>query len=386
MLSNDRELTNVPSFSDVPWELTQKDDDYMLATGGMGILEHYGIHIASSGPRECFLFMMEQFHRFGINPIPQNDLLDICWQVALHYVDIFDPYLFFDGVCDVVRTDESYSYQYSIYDEHNDEWHETDSEFIDTFKYWADGAANWRVLYDRPGLEYAFPSLYEYFLECWEEGYGLPIETDEELPHLYRKYGPQLKDLIHLGIWAAIMWMCSQEESAIDWRSQFHPIFNICYEEGSCIVLDGVHFAGPAYYKRVERRPGTCASCGIHEWCINLTTESKGEFVYKCEKCEVGERFPNRICGKRMCDVTTCQHHPLYGDTKAKEKMRKLKADKTFGTLRRLPNGMEVRPLPGYLIAEMKQIQDIGTGVGKRAGNEIYTSAIAALKKLKELT
>lgn len=379
-----------PSFSDVVWEPSSKSEDYHLAQGGIGIFEYYGVQ--RMNPHPCMEYIMQQFKRFGVWPIPQNDLIGLCWETALHYVDVYDPYLFFDGVCDVVKTDEAYFYQYSVKDEGTsgvETWTDVDVEYVETFRYWPAGSANWQVMNESPGLKEYFSSLYDFFEDCWDMNNGFP--GDDDLVALQKKYGPKTKDLIHLGIWSAVMWMCSQEPEAVDWRDKFHPIFNTCYAEGSCIVIEGHHFVGPSYYKRVERAPGTCAECGVKQWCIELvdngeqTASGENIIQYKCEKCSTGERFPNRVCGKRMCDAVKCINHPLHSDPDGRAKMRMLQADKRFGPLKQLPNGLHVRPLPGYILTEMKLAQTVGLGVGAKAGNEIYSYALDMYKKLKEL-
>ena len=373
------EMKEPPSYA-AAWHPVAKFDDALLANhGSSGVLEYYGV--SRTVNEDCFYYMMDQFKRFGIYPIPQNDLLSWCWSTALYYIDTYDPYILFDGLTDVVRTNEGYYYQYSLFDDETQRWSDVNAEYIETFKLWPDGAKNWHIMNDHPGLTKHFMGLYDYFIEHFD---FIEFESNnqyyDEERALITKYGPKTRDLCHLGIWATIMWMCSQFEAAVAWRNKFHPIFNFCYEEGACVVVDGNHFAGPTHFKRHERAANSCSKCGVVDWCVEIVDQHES-VNFLCEHCvSGGERFPSRICGRRMCEQLECPNHPFFKDDEAKKKMRMVNAARRFGPLQQLPNGMEFRALPGYIVSEMKQIAQIGRGVGDRAAGEAYTNILSLIK------
>ena len=376
------EMIQLPEFAAAWDEQHPYDDRPMSNNGSFGILEYYGVGRESN--EACFIYMMEQFQRFGIRPIPQDDLLSYCWTTALYYIDTYDPYLMFDGLTDVIKTKEAYYYQYSYFNEDEDRWYDVKGDYIETFRYWADGSKNWHYVNTQPGLKKHFPALYDYFEEhfVFLNADQFDAEFYAEERALIKKYGPTTTDLIHLGIWAAVMWMCAPMAESVEWREHYHPIYNFCYQDGACLVLEGMHFVGPSHYKRHERPVNSCAKCGIQDWCVEIV-DMKTSVELLCEHCvSGGERFPSRVCGRRMCETTSCQNHPFFKDDEAKTKLRMLAAAKRFGPLRTLENGMKVRSLPGFIVAEMKQIQQIGKGVGDRAGGEAYQIVANILKQI----
>lgn len=346
-------LPSVPDYS-ADWDMADKTEDYQLsevAGNGYGVIGYYGGK--SLSVKEAFPFIVAQYERFG-QEVPDMDMLSWCWDQAFYYIDQFDPYALMTGSCDVIKTEEAYYYQYAVSDD-GKSWMEVEPDEVETFRYWDKGEESWNILMQHPGLEEYFDHIYDYFDDHFSyirdddhaEAYGEEWE-------LMNKYGPKTQDIAHLGIWAAIMWMSSPLEEAKAWRYEFHPIFNICYEHGAC-VLHAWTFHDPNYFERLERRPKTCAKCGIDSWCVDYTMIASEQQSYICEHClSDGLPFPGRVCGTRLCEKTSCPHHPVSlapEDQKmvAKRKVMQLAADERFGALQQLPDGRQVRELPGYI-------------------------------------
>lgn len=355
MASIYQQLPQTPSFNP-GWAPADKYDDYQLteAVGnGYGVIGYYGGN--SHEVIDALKFMEDQYKRFGMMP-PQKDFLHWCWDQAFYYIDQMDPYALLSGCTDVIKTEEAYYYQYAVSND-GDEWVEVAPNDIETFRLWEDGEKSWEVLMGYPGLQEYFSHIYDYFMDHFEF-----IKADDH-PECYetewkymKQYGPNTQHLAHLGIWSAIMWMCSPLPEAKAWRYEFHPIFKICYDFGAC-VLHGWTFHDPRYFIRQDRKAQTCSNCGIDEYCVDLTQTRREMSEYLCEHClSGGLPFPGRSCGTKLCENTGCPNHPVAKapDTEksvARREILKLAADERFGPLRQLQDGShrQVRELPGYI-------------------------------------
>ena len=206
------------------WAPADKYDDYQLhetAGNGYGVIGYYG---GNTMEIQCALDFMEgQYRRFKMMP-PQRDFIEWCWEQAFYYIDQFDPYALMSGCSDVIKTEECFYYQYAVSND-GENWVEVSPTELETFRLWEEDGKNkgeeaWRVLMDYPGLPEYFDHIYDYF----QDHFHYIMEDDH--PECYerewefiRKYGKEnIEHLAHMGIWAAIMWMCSPIPEAKDWR------------------------------------------------------------------------------------------------------------------------------------------------------------------------
>ena len=339
--------------------------DYQLNEhSGIGLLQQYGGD--SQKNYEVYDFMESQFKRFGLIP-PQEDVLEWCWDMAFYLVDQVDPYIFFQGATDVVLTNEPYYHQCAVREEPDAPFEEIEPENLELYRYWAEGSESYHELMKYPGLQEHFEHIYESLMDYVGNMYD---GDDCFLREAREKYGPKAKDLIHLGTWAAVMWMISPQ--AKSWRFNFHPIFQLCYEGGACL-LNNWRFYGQEYFYITPRQIKSCGKCGIHEWCAELVQDKESKnFIYMCESCESDkEPFPGRTCGTRMCTVVKCPNHPAHAEIDkltGNTKVRMIAADRRYGEMRALPNGLQVRELPGMMHVNHKMIEHYSKSIAGDMG------------------
>ncbi len=330
--------------------------------GGTGLLTSYCPR--DSMPDAAEQFLREQFGRFGIDQPPQS-LLYYCWWQTYYYVDTMDPYVFFYGCCDVIKTEENYFFQYSVCNDDFREWTEIVPGEGETFRYWDKGIQAWETLMQYPGLDEffdGFADYYEDYFLCLTEDNTYPgIETEEkEFFDLWGKKGSY--DRIHLGLWASIMWMMSPMGKS--WRVKRHPIFDICYEHGEVLVHQWC-FYSPQYF-RVDDRPAmTCSVCGNSEWCVELTQVGPEDTKYICESCLNPIVRAGATCGNRVCTKISCPHNPGVDAAKS------IAADARYGSVRKLENGHKVRELPGMMYLNEKAINHYSTGIADIMGEDL---------------
>jgi hypothetical protein len=333
-----------------------------LCEGGYGVMSYY----QADGwmPPECKQFVIDQFLSLRLVP-PGDDFLYWCWEFMYYYVEQMDPYVFFFGGTDVVLTEENYHYQYSVTSGNRDSWEDVHPDNIEVFRYWPKGEEAWATMMRYPGLEDFYPEVFEYFSEHFNY-----VRQDDH-PEAYKqewtfihRYGNKVNDFAHLGIWAVFMWMCSP--MAKSWRGNNHPIFDICYRDGEC-VINGWCFMSPEYYKRQERHPMSCASCGVVEHCVELVPINNQETKFICEHCchpQITEE--GNTCGSTQCAKTSCPNHP--GATAS----RLVRAKHRYGDLQeRSADGRHYRELPGMMTINKIAIEHSAKGLAELMGDEL---------------
>lgn len=192
-----------------------------------------------------------------------------------------------------------------------------------------------------------YPGLKEYFYELWDyfDDHFSYVAADShpesfiKETRFIKRYGNKCTDLAHLGIWASTMWVCSP--MAKEWRQTFHPIFTLVYESGACLISDWSFYENEMF-KKSHRPANTCAKCMREEYCVELIQKDKGAF-FLCEKCSHPKTIPGMVCGTRDCSKVSCEAHPGYKEA------RMALADRRYGDLKRLPNGQQIRALPGMI-------------------------------------
>jgi len=313
-------------------------------------------------PDEAEEFMRGQYSINEANPT--QTLIYYCWWEAFTFVEQIDPYSFFYGCCDVIKTEESYHYQYAVCDDSFQNWTEVDPGATETFIYWEEGVQAWNIMMNYPGLDSYFDLFFDYFndtyqeaLDSWENDLAHPMI---EFIHIWGRRDAY--HMIHLGLWSAIMWMMSP--MARPWRAARHPIFDTCYEYGSCLIHDWC-FYPPPYYRKENRPALTCAVCGVSEWCVELVQMVDGETRFLCEHCLNPVPHAYHTCGTRSCTNIKCEHHPGINAAK------RIAADKRFGSLRQLPDGRKARALPGMMTINQTLIDQYASSIADVVGQDL---------------
>lgn len=372
-------LPSLPDYSEdwapqAPWYEYQ-----MCEHGGLGVISQYGGNSVVN--EAAYYFMFAQFKMRAGRGVDE-DLLDWCWNFAFQAVDQVDPYILFHGCTDVIKTDRTYYNQFSIREEEHHYWSEVSGESAEHFELFPEGVQAYDVLMSRPGLQEYFDTIHDYFddhISWYTSAEGSQFKESDEY-YLINKYGPKTKDLMHLGVWAALMWMISPEEDSREWRAKHHPIFDMCYSEGSCFLHDW-RFYPPTHYKMDHRPLQSCAECGAHEDCVELVQVVRTKaFRYICQSCQSDNTpFPGMICGTTMCTRVECHNHPAhttdlvaYNDPLARHKAsrakRMLEADARYGELEDIGYGVKVRELPGMVHINQKVIQHYSNSITSDLG------------------
>lgn len=383
----------LPSCQDVPWEPAMDVwDSPMLMDGGMGLMTQYGAR--SSHCYDAYVFMEEQYRRFGLLP-PQEDMLQWCWNFAFYSLDQLDPYVLYSGCTDVIKTNEHLYYQFATRHEETD-FADISADNLEVYRVWPEGVRVYEQLMAYPGLNsYTHPEghpqrqpvgamFFEYIHEYFDEHFTHVKNDDhpecyqEELD-LIKKYGDKANHTAHLGIWAAIMWMIGPEGKG--WRKDYNPIFQMCYDEGACLLHDWT-FYSPEYFRRFERPVKSCALCGTKDWCVELVSvrlehkvpdEVAGEAVYMCENCNsTGLAFPGRTCGSKMCSITSCKNHPTFSSDLVVQRRfeRQQDAINRYGELREA-GGYHLRELPGIVFLNHKAIEQYSNQISSDVGSAL---------------
>lgn len=350
----------------IPWYTHQ-----LAENGGMGLMQQYGA--MNEVNYEACEFIEYQFKRFGM-PVPDRDLVEWAWHFAFYAVDQVDPYMFFHGFSDVFKTEEPLYYQFAVREHPSQAYEEISGEYAEFYRHFPkEGKTNFVRLYSNPGLK-NFDMIYDYFTDhvthisdTHHEGY-YPDEVE-----FFRRYGEKVaKDWMELAVWSALIWMISPEPESKDWRYSFHPIFQIVYDEGSCLLNDWTFYV-PGLFIMDERPVRSCAICGTHEWCVELTQKYDHQDVeYTCQHClSEGEPFPGMICGTKHCTTVTCKNHPENGNLSPVDmnrKKREMEANKRYGELKQLPNGMKARENPGIIYVNTRVMDKYSKSIASDMG------------------
>jgi hypothetical protein len=352
--------------------------DYQLQdNGGLGLLTQYGARNQTNP--YAMEFMTYQIKERLIPGLEvEEDLLDWAWDFAFYAVDQIDPYMFFHGYTDVVKTNEPMYYQFSVREDLDDEFREIGCDAAEFFKIFPEGAMkNFRYLYndidEKKGLLKNFDIVHDYFhdhLSMIEDEMHESYYDDEI--KFFRRYGKEnAMYVMERAVWAALIWMISPEHDSRTWRYDFHPIFQIVYDHKACLLNDWT-FYRPGYFMMDERPLGSCAKCGTTEWCVELT-HGKHKTEYICQSCASdGEPFPGFTCGTKTCTSIECKNHPAHehaNTLKGTRKIREIEADARYGPLRQLPNGMKTRELPGIIYINQYAIEKTTRSIADQVGN-----------------
>lgn len=370
-------LPALPDYS-ADWDPHQEWYEYGLCDhGGCGVIGYGGLKVAVE---EAYYFMFQQFRRFGVKP-PEEDLLEWCWSFAFQCIDQVDPYLLFYGCTDVIKTNKTDFNQFSVKEDEQDPWCECNHGSAEHFEYFSNGEQAWEILMERPGLQEYFDTIDDYFSDhiSWytsDEGAAFR-DSDEHI--LMAKYGEQTVDLMHLGIWAAVMWMAGPMPESKHWRNKHHPIFSLCYEGGEAFLHEW-RFYPTELFKMEERPAHSCAFCAVTHDCVELVQLKNDGVKFVCQSCQSdGRPFPGMICGTTMCTRVECTNHPAHttdlvlandplSKFKASRTKRMLEADIRYGEIRDVGHGVKTRDLPGMVYINNKMIEHYSNSITSDVG------------------
>lgn len=360
-----------PDQINVPWEKESSTSAIALSfeSGFDSIfLDYHRISL----PPSLFDFVQEQFYHFVASKnnsfsMPDEKMVMGCWETCLFYLDVYDPFLLFQGVTDVILTDKPNYYQFSYYNDQEKAWIDINPDTgIDHFEYFPKGAESATILYNNPGLNNThFSGLYEFLEEQWGEN----CHERGSLQNDFKKeYGDRAFDILHLISWACVVWMIGPGKNSRFWREYNHPVFSHIYDGDNIanreVLLTEYSMLTEKEFKMHERAPLSCAICGIKNQLSNCITlednNNSGVYYYVCQHClSDGEPFPGRTCGTLYCTYVSCKHHPAHNLDRGAQlaSMRQIAADKRFGQLRQLENGMYTRDLPGLIMINHVAIQ-----------------------------
>lgn len=274
-------------------------------------------------------FFAEQFERFKI-PVTQKlgeELISICASVVEYVLGCLEPYAMFWDTTDVVLTEEWRECCFQLADYYRPEVGvELDPERLETYRHIPGKDEEFfQEALAHPGLQALPFSIGDHILDALDGGYfdspleSLTREALEELEDLCLITdcdglpvvdSDRMKSYFQLGCWAAVLWALGPLGKK--WRGDSHEIFAACYNEGACIIYDGMVYDRSSYIQ-LERAAKSCYICGVSAWCVELTQDA---YVvrYICESClssGLGLRS-ERGCGTKFCHHVACPNHPAH--------------------------------------------------------------------------
>jgi len=263
------------------------------------------------------LFMVDQYMRFKVNP-PRQDLLIWCWETAFYYVTSMDQNALFGGQSIVKMVNDNKYYQYAIKNG-SGIFCEIKSDQITVYRLNRGFLDVFESIYRNPGLQYCFKGV-KFHLDSILHS----REEFDQMAKFYRQYKKMTYDLIHLGIWSALIWMIKPDNTM--WRYKNNVIFQSCYDHTECIVYWG-NVYWPSEYRRLARAAHSCSRCGIRSGCIrvydvnhrkNILNENPtiqingvepGSYML-CARCTRDQIQQHTRCHNMYCVETGCKHHP----------------------------------------------------------------------------
>lgn len=352
-------------------------------------------------------FILNEFKRRGFDEIlgdDMEDMIDISIAKAIIGIDSINPYTLYEGLSDVVFTQENRYFQYRSLEASPNGVQSLDlmPETLETFRF-EPGLArnNWQIQYNTGKLDGLLEPIGETLSEIMskevsyskeyreeQELRGLNGDAPEHWMLLEEEYGEIFWGVLEIGVWATILWICHPEDKqARDWRefhsTVFFAVYNgmkhthkingmkIHHTEVGTALFQGWDVYEPNEFERIPRQPLSCYYCGIVEHCVALNNINGNDTRYLCEGCRTGEEaFAGVTCGTRNCDHSECFHHPAKGMTKEQKEMFKLKfrqnlaralEDRRFGEFQsvRGPDGrMQIgRKYDGFISLNMAKIE-----------------------------
>jgi hypothetical protein len=128
---------------------------------------------------------------------------------------------------------------------------------------------------------------------------GIPF-VDMRLAHFY----------FELAAWAAFVWLVGP--LGRNWRIEFNVLTEAVHDHGEALLVGYTVFARDSYRKTL-RPVESCHHCHIQSWCLSDKLEERA-LVKICEHCvtEGMPILPPANCGKRLCRMPACKHHPMF--------------------------------------------------------------------------
>lgn len=232
------------------------------------LLEAYGR--AHKPTVSCLNFVGMQYIKHGMK-VPPKNFLNETYSTIIHFVDYVYPEFFFQGLTDVVLSNDKYYFTYQV---HTNSGSRSTLPIgcFDVYQYFPAVRANYEWLIRHPGLTAKGeqrPSEMEYL---WDELTSVDADSLFEgyfSEHWAEYFGHYYRDVAHMGIWAMLMWLIKPDEESLEWRKNALPVYDLVSEHGEC-VFSGGSFYVPHEYDKLPRPAGTCNVCEVKLPCAEV--------------------------------------------------------------------------------------------------------------------
>jgi hypothetical protein len=322
----------------------------------------YGIfcHFSSDVPDPCYNFVTDQLVRFGF---PMSDALSALPIVAsletFMHVGTRDPYVLFTrGLSDVDLTDEWQTHAYEVirYTSMGTSMrYEPKVGDVESYRLnIVQSEAVYRDFMNSRFLGYADAITGKGVGLRTRGPNGEPVWEWMQPPHPLHDIAFELRDAIHatctndmeavlgkkgytalrehcrkqpadglpfvdmrlasfyfeMAAWAAFVWLVGP--LGRNWRIHYNLLTQAVHDQGEALLVGYTVFARDSYRKTL-RPVESCHHCHIQSWCLSDKLEERA-LVKICEHCvtEGMPILPPANCGKRLCRMPACKHHPMF--------------------------------------------------------------------------
>jgi hypothetical protein len=285
-------------------------DSVISAALAEGAIDHNWMVTAyartTKAPVQAVHFVAGQFARFGLEAPPHNFVTDV-FKFLVYHIDYNHPELFFNGLTEVSLSNDKFYYTYRLCTSFGGAPEVTPIETFDVYKRFPVCVQNFHWLMNHPGLTrdssehrpFELVMLWD-MLEEASESHDFDQHFGEHWME-YFGYGQKYRDVVHLAVWACLMWMIKPDEDSAAWRADVMPVFHHVREHGECVFSSGDYYI-PGEFQKLERPVGTCCVCGVKLPCCQ---------IYKDDNPEV-EHYSEYYCSKHAVD-TEPYHFGYYG-------------------------------------------------------------------------
>jgi hypothetical protein len=241
-------------------------------------------------PLAALNFVGYQFLRFGLKVPPKNFLIDV-FKYGVYHIDYNHPEMFFNGLTNVALSNDKfyYTYRFGRGSYKGDPTKIYTVESLENFDVYAPFHAskhNFDWLMAHPGLSGSRSENKPFELEhAWDMLQEASDEHDFDMhfgEHWREIFGKQYRDIVHLALWATIMWMIKPDEESAVWRRDAMPIFGFVEKAGECVYLGGDYWL-PHEYQKLARPVGSCIVCGMKLPCAEIYRDDNPEVNHETE-------------------------------------------------------------------------------------------------------
>jgi hypothetical protein len=246
---------------------------------------------------------------------PKNFLIDV-FKFMVYHVDFNHPELFFHGLTNVALSNDKFYYTYRF--RRGEYFDVAPLEQFDVYTRFPANVHNFNWLMMNPGLSGRSAHMPFELVHLWDmlteasDNYDFDQHFGE---HWLEYFGKQYRDVVHLGVWATLMWMIKPDEESATWRRDAMPIFECVEMYGECVFMGGDYWI-PNEFEKLQRPVGTCFVCGIKLPCCEVYRDDHpdrnhtSEYFCNVHRPEI-ERF--NLLGNRYecsdCPFTECPYN-----------------------------------------------------------------------------